>query len=159
MSLSLLLSGSFFLGRITFNQEEPYPLAQVSLAIAKPLQSGSQIQLAQLNASDFTWSGTQLAASLWWHLRKRTWRPSGSEQLLPIPSRLLSLLSAWVCSSFPLLGFFFPQKVWGLSPAFFWYVSCSLPKHAGCMTNEVGAGLAKVTSLFLSPVAITPMTI
>lgn len=49
---------------------------------------------------------------------------------------------------------FFPQKVWSLSPAVFWYVSCSLPKHVSCMTNELGVGLAKIISLFLSPVTI-----
>lgn len=26
-----------------------------------------------------TWPGTQIAASLWWHLKKHTWGPSGSE--------------------------------------------------------------------------------
>lgn len=56
---------------------------------------------------------------------------------------------------FVLLPCFFPQKVWSLSPVVFWYISCSLPKHAGCMTNEVGVELAKIISLFLSPVAIS----
>jgi len=94
------------------------------------------------------------SSSQWWHPRKHIWGPSGSEQSLHIPGRLLSLLSAWACSLSPFLVFF-PQKVWSSSPIVFWYVSCSLPKHAGSMTNEVGVKLAKIISLFLSLVAIS----
>lgn len=90
----------------------------------------------------------------WWHLRKHTWGPSGSEKPLSILGRLLSLWSAWACSLSHFLAFF-PQKVRSLNPAVFQYGSCGLLKHGGSMTNEVEVELTKIISLFLTQVAIS----
>lgn len=61
-------------------------------SIIKVLQRIELIQPEQLKSSASTWAGTQLVASLQWHLRKHTWGHSRLKQLLPIPGRLLSLL-------------------------------------------------------------------
>lgn len=151
---SLLLSGRFSLRRVTLEQEEPYLVSQVSLAIAKPLQSGTQIQPEQLNASPSTWPGTELAASPWWHLRKHTWGPFRLRTTFAHP-RQAAFSIEFLGVLFVSLFLFFPlESVEFVSSSFLWYVSCSHLKHAGCMTNEVGVGLAKIISLFLSPVAI-----
>lgn len=91
--------------------EDTYPVSQVSLAIVKPLQGGTQIQPEQLNAFASPWPGAQLSDSPWWHLRKHTWGPSGSEKTLPMLGRLLSLWSSWACSLSHFLAFFSPEGV------------------------------------------------
>lgn len=83
---SLLPSGRFFLWRIHLQQKWSYPVAQVSLAIVKTQtssdsnsQNPEHLHKYNLNVSASTWPGTQLAASLWWHMKKHTRGPSGSE--------------------------------------------------------------------------------
>lgn len=75
----LSLSGNSPFWRVTSEQEqETYSVAQVSLVLVKLFQRIGQIQTEQLSVSASAWLGTQIAASLQWHLRKHTWNPQAS---------------------------------------------------------------------------------